>query len=300
MEVTMSKSVAIARTGRIAGALTGLVFGASALWPALAVEETAPPNFAPDSIAGWIAVPGGFKPPGSGPGPIVNDPAHPQIVNLLPNYPPSGRIQGGQPTFPIADLTNPILQPWAREELRRRNERILSGKTGYSRQASCWPIGVPGFLLHGVQPVYFIQIAKEVVMVWQEDYQTRRVYLNVPHSAKPAPSWFGESVGHYEGDTLVIDTIGMNDQTWIDNFRTPHTDRLHVVERFHMIDGGKTLEVNVHVEDPGAFTTPWNTIQRYGRVQFGPLIEVSCAEGSTNNYLKQDMEPIPQANKADF
>jgi hypothetical protein len=151
-----------------------------------------------------------------------------------------------------------------------------------------------------VQPVYFIQTAKEVVMVWQEDYQTRRVYLNVPHSAKPAPSWFGESVGHYEGDTLVVDTIGMNDQTWIDNYRTPHTDRLHVVERFHMIDGGKTLEVDVHVEDPGAFTTPWNTIQRYGRVQFGPLIEVSCAEGSTNNYLKQDMEPIPQANKPDF
>jgi hypothetical protein len=300
MEVTMSKSAAIARTGRIAGALTGLVFGASALWSALAVEATAPPNFSPDSIVGWIAVPGGFKPPASGPGPIVNDPAHPQIVNLLPNYPPSGRIQGGQPTFPVADLTNPILQPWAREELRKRNERILSGKTGYSRQASCWPIGVPGFLLHGVQPVYFIQTAKEVVMVWQEDYQTRRVYLNVPHSAKPAPSWFGESVGHYEGDTLVVDTIGMNDQTWIDNFRTPHTDRLHVVERFHVIDGGKTLEVNVHVEDPGAFATPWNTIQRYGRVQFGPLIEVSCAEGSTNNYLKQDMEPIPQAAKPDF
>jgi hypothetical protein len=300
MEVTMSRSAAIARTGRIAGALTGLVFGASALWSALAVEAASPPNFSPDSIVGWIAVPGGFKPPASGPGPIVNDPAHPQIVNLLPNYPPSGRIQGGQPTFPVADLTNPILQPWAREELRKRNERILSGKTGYSRQASCWPIGVPGFLLHGVQPVYFIQTAKEVVMVWQEDYQTRRVYLNVPHSAKPAPSWFGESIGHYEGDTLVVDTIGMNDQTWIDNFRTPHTDRLHVVERFHVIDGGKTLEVNVHVEDPGAFATPWNTIQRYGRVQFGPLIEVSCAEGSTNNYLKQDMEPIPQAAKPDF
>jgi hypothetical protein len=300
MEVTMAKSASIPRTGRIAGALIGLVFGVSVLWPALAVDAKAAPNFAPDSIVGWIAVPGGFKPPASGPGPISNDPAHPQVVNLLPNYPPSGRIQGGQPTFPVADLTNPILQPWAREELRKRNERILSGKTGYSRQASCWPIGVPGFLLHGVQPVYFIQTAKEVVMVWQEDYQTRRVYLNVPHSAKPAPSWFGESVGHYEGDTLVVDTIGMNDQTWIDNYRTPHTDRLHVVERFHMIDGGKTLEVNVHVEDPGAFTTPWNTIQRYGRVQFGPLIEVSCAEGSTTNYLKQDMEPIPQTAKPDF
>jgi hypothetical protein len=114
------------------------------------------------------------------------------------------------------------------------------------------------------------------------------------------PSWFGESVGHYEGDTLVVDTIGMNDQTWIDNYRTPHTDKLHVIERFHMIDGGKTLEVNVHVEDPGAFTMPWNAIQRYGRAEFGPMIEVSCAEGMTNNYFNLDAEPIPQANKADF
>jgi len=80
------------------------------------------------------------------------------------------------------------------------------------------------------------------------------------------PSWFGESVGRYEGDTLVVDTVGMNDKTYIDSYRTPHTEKLHVVERFRMIEGGKTLEVKVHVEDPGAFTTPWDAIQRYRRV----------------------------------
>ena len=285
---------------RAAGIVAGLAFAGIALWPALGAETAAPPNFSPDSIVGWIAVPGGFKPPASGPGPIANDRAHPQVVNLLPNYPPSGRIQGGQPTFPVSDIDNPILQPWAKEELRKRNERILSGGTGFGRQASCWPMGVPGFLLQGVQPVYITQTAKEVVMVWQEDYQTRRIFLNVPHSAHPKPSWYGESVGHYEGDTLVVDTIGLNNQTWIDNYRTPHTDKLHVVERFHLIDGGKTLEVNIHVEDPGAFTVPWNAIQRYGRAEFGPMIEVSCAEGMLNNYFKQDVEPIPQAAKPDF
>ena len=278
--------------------LAALVCAGASLWPAVGAEPV--PDFSTDSRIGWIAVPGGFKQPASGPGPVTNDPAHPQAVNLLPNYPPSGRIQGPQPTFPVSDISNPILQPWAREELRKRNERILSGGTGFGRQASCWPMGVPGFLLHGVQPVYFIQSAKEVIMVWQEDYQTRRIFLNVPHSAHVTPSWYGESVGHYEGDTLVVDTIGMNDQTWIDNYRTPHTDKLHVIERFHMIDGGKTLEVNVHVEDPGAFTTPWNTIQRYGRAEFGPMIEVSCAEGMTNNYFHLDVEPIPQASKPDF
>jgi len=285
-------------THRFAAGLAGLLCAGAALWPAVGAEPV--PDFSTDSRIGWIAVPGGFKQPASGPGPITNDPAHPQVVNLLPNYPPSGRIQGPQPTFPVSDINNPILQPWAREELRKRNERILSGGTGFGRQASCWPMGVPGFLLQGVQPVYFIQTTKEVIMVWQEDYQTRRIFLNVPHSAHPKPSWFGESVGHYEGDTLVVDTIGMNDQTWIDNYRTPHTDKLHVIERFRMIDGGKTLEVNVHVEDPGAFTMPWDAIQRYGRAEFGPMIEVSCAEGMTNNYFNLDAEPIPQANKPDF
>jgi hypothetical protein len=136
-------------------------------------------------------------------------------------------------------------------------------------------------------------------MIWQDDHQVRHVYLNVPHSAQVKPSWFGESVGHYEGDTLVVDTIGMNDQTYVDNYRTPHTDRLHVVERFHMIEGGKTLEVNVHVEDPGAFITPWNAIQRYRRVEQGPILESFCAENNAN-YFNQDVESMPEADKPDF
>ena len=69
-------------------------------------------------------------------------------------------------------------------------------------------------------------------MTSQFDHQYRHIYLNVPHSADIKPSWFGESVGHYEGDTLVVDTIGLNDRTFIDDYLTPHTDKLHVVERF--------------------------------------------------------------------
>src|SRR5437764_9665362 len=117
----------------------------------------------------------------------------------------------------------------------------------------------------GPDPLVFIQTPGQVRIIWREDNQSRRVYMNVPHSANLKPSWFGESVGHYEGDTLVVDTIGLNDRTFIDNFRTPHTDKLHVVTRIHLIEGGKTLEVNLHVEDPGAFTTPWNATQHYRR-----------------------------------
>src|SRR5690349_1286145 len=143
------------------------MIAATGLALATGVSRESPPNFAPASILGWIAVPGAFHPPARGPGRITNAPAHPLVIHLLPNYPASGRIQGGQPTFPVADINNPILQPWAREELRKRNEWILSGGTGFGRQASCWPMGTPGFLLQGVQPVYFIQTAKEIVMIWQ-------------------------------------------------------------------------------------------------------------------------------------
>ena len=78
-------------------------------------------------------------------------------------------------------------------------------------------------------------------MTWGQDFQLRRIYLNVPHSSNPQPSWYGESVGHYEnGDTLVVDTIGMNDKTYVDNYRTPHTDKLHVVERFTLARDGQS------------------------------------------------------------
>jgi hypothetical protein len=76
--------------------------------------------------------------------------------------------------------------------------------------------------------------------------------MNVPHASNPRPSWYGDSVGHYEGDTLVVDTIGTNDKTYVDNYRTPHSTKLHVVGRFQIVDDGKALEAKVRVEDPGS------------------------------------------------
>jgi hypothetical protein len=178
---------------------------------------------------------------------------------------------------------------------------------GFTARARCWPAGVPAFLTYPVFPIYFIQSATEVLMMWGGDSQTslRRVHLNVPHSRNPTPSWFGESVGHYEnGDTLVVDTIGMNDRTYVDNYRTPHTTQLHVVERFKLIEGGTWLEVHARIEDPGAFTTPWNAVQRYRRVEEGPvqeigLQEIVCAENN-GDHFGQGLVPIPQDDTPDF
>jgi hypothetical protein len=269
----------------MASALATLAAGA-----ALSAEGSsvgaAVPDFSTNAV-GWIAQGVNFQMPPYGPHHVVNDPAYP--------FKPPGR--GEAPTFRVADLTNPILQPWAREELKKRNERIIGGGTGYTRQVSCWPMGVPAFLLYPAQPIYFVQAPNEVLMISQMDQQVRHVYLNKFHSTNVKSSWYGESVGHYEGDTLVVDTIGMNNQTWIDNYRTPHSERLRVIERFHMINGGKTLEVNVHVEDPGAFTMPWNAVQRYDRVDQGPLSEFICPE---NNMNVGDIDPMPVAENPDF
>ncbi len=300
-----------ARTGPM---LAGILFTAGAATAATAPatsQTAAPPNFAPNPSVGWVVYSGEFMPPPSGAGPVRRDPAHPRVSN--DDY----RASGAQPTFAMGDLASPILQPWAREVLRKRNELVLSGKAAFPRQASCWPVGVPAFLLYPVQPVYFIQSPKEVVMIWQADHQVRRVYLTDKHSAQIKTSWYGESIGHYEGDTLVVDTIGLDARTAVDGFQTPHTEQLHVVERFHLIDNAKSLEVNLHVEDPGAFTMPWNAIQRYRRVEpdvaknpdplnpvsstsaEGPMIEASCAE-NPNSLMGMASIPVPQTIKPDF
>jgi hypothetical protein len=273
-----------------------------ALWPALAAETSAIPNFGMDSRVGWIAgVPGSneplgddFLPPPSGPGPVVSDKDHPYIDNQY------AVRTGKQPTFHVADLSNPILQPWVREELRKINKRVLAGEAVFTPKERCWPIGVPGWLLYPAQPVYFLQTPKEVVLIWAEDNMVRHIYLTDKHSPNVKASWFGDSIGHYEnGDTLVVDTIGLNTRTFVDQFRTPHSEQLHVVERYRIIEDGKALEAIATVEDPGAFTTPWRGMQRYRRVEQGPMGEQVCAENNSS-FFGLEVEPIPTADKPDF
>jgi hypothetical protein len=124
--------------------------------------------------------------------------------------------------------------------------------------------------------------------------------MNVPHSKNVKPSWYGESVGHYEnGDTLVIDTIGQNDKTFIDNYRTPHTSQIHVTERWKLAADAQTVDVTVYVEDPGAFTTPWTAVQRWRRVELAPILQVPCNENNDDHFT-QGLVPLAHADKPDF
>jgi len=210
-------------TATLRGFLAILVCGSAIFVARPLAGQSTQPVFSPSPNVGWISYGPEFIPAPSGPQPVTFDSAHPFINNAIEYNAarPGTKDESQQPTFAVADLTNPILQPWAREELRKLNERVLAGRPLYSRESSCLPMGVPGFLLYVVNPVFFLQTPKEVVMIATDDIQVRHVYLNVPHSRNPKPTWYGESVGRYEGDTLVVDTIGLSTKAFVDNYRTP-------------------------------------------------------------------------------
>ena len=283
--MSMSVSKCALKTRVLAtGVLVGLAATAAVAQQATP-PKTSPPDFAANQ-AGSIPIGQDFLPvPGALP-PVAADPAHPYVPNGV----------GRQPTYRIADLSNPNLKPWVKERMRKDNDEVLAGKVAFTPRASCMPAGVPVFMTYSrFEPIHFIQTPKEVVMIFAGDQQVRHVYLDVPHSANPKPSWYGESVGHYEGDTLVVDTIGQNSKTFVDNYRTPHSEQLHVTERWRLTDGGKALEVRFRVEDPEAFNAPWSAVQPFRRVQ-EEFREQVCAENveHASGYL------IPVAAKPDF
>src|SRR4029077_20151392 len=114
-----------------------------------ATTQAAPPNFAPNANVGWYAYNRQFIPPPSGPGPVQQDPERPYVSN------DEFRVSGKQPTEQLADLNNPILQAWATALVRQRNELVLAGKPANPPHASCWPVGVPGFILRPMtEPMY--------------------------------------------------------------------------------------------------------------------------------------------------
>jgi hypothetical protein len=139
-----------------------------------------------------------------------------------------------------------------------------------------------------------------VWMIWQRDHLVRHVALTDQHSEHITPSWFGDSIGHYEnGDTLVVDTIGLSTKnSYIDNYRTPHTEKLHVVERFTIEPDGKHLVAVVKVDDPDTFNAPLYMQQRWFKMN-EPMKETVCAENNAD-FFNQNLFPLPQADKSDF
>jgi hypothetical protein len=254
-----------------------------------------------------------FVPPASGPGPVTNR---------------SRRKDNGTSDYAqlVGDYTNPILQPWAAEVVRKKGELSLAGVTYANPANQCWPEPVPFLFKHMAMQI--LQPPDKIVMLFNEDHEVRYVRMNEPHPAKVTPSWHGDAVGRYEGDTLVIDTVGIKTDrpyAMVDLFGTPYTGKLHVVERYQLLDyeaakdglaraakenwrpagpvdstnyKDKYLQVHFTIEDEGAFTTPWTASVIYLRDRL-EWPEVSCAENPFGFHSDKDVG-IPRADKPDF
>lgn len=229
----------------------------------------------------------------------------------------------------IGDDENPILKPSAAEAVRRAGAISRTGTNFPTPSNQCWPMAPPniwrsmGFMI--------VQKPDEVTLLYNVDQFFRKVRINGTHPANVEPSWYGDSIGHYEGDTLVIDTVGIKPGRYsmVDNYGSPQTETLHVVERIRLIDkdaalramaeterlsgrvevemgaasidqnhNGPGLQVVFTVEDPAVFTAPWSAAVTYARA-LGGWEERVCAEG-IHNFIDGKDADAPRADKIDF
>ena len=222
----------------------------------------------------------GIEAPLSGPGPVVNKSRRRQTVDIDGRrLPPANAPLVSSAIQLVGDYANPILQPWAADVVRKKGELSLAGVTFQSPSNTCWPEPVPYLFKH--MAMQMLQLPDQIVMLFNENHEVRRVRMNQLHPAKLTPSWHGDAVGHYEGDTLIVDTIGIKtmDVVPLDRFGTPHTEKLHVVERIRKTNA-KELRIDYRIEDPGAFTTPFDAVALFH--PFKEWDEETCAENNVD------------------
>jgi len=247
--------------------------------------------------------------------------APPPIGNLYRL--PSG---SSDPARPVGDYNNPILKPAASAIIRQRSERALQGKTFPDPSTRCAPYPPP-FVAAMQLALQMLQTKDGITILYNQDDQVRHVRLNGKHPDHVTPSWKGDSIGHYEGDTLVVDTVGIKTDALavVDRYGTPLGEGAHIVERYRLIDaadakraqelhekeaghlGGpppddkypKGLDLQITIENPAYFTKPLPVRVTYRR-STAEWLEQVCAENPDNGYAKAESPPIPKAEKPDF
>ncbi len=280
--------------------------------PARAAESNAP---MPDFSGRWARNSFAYETPGAGLGPVEN-------ASRLP----SGARDS---TTLVGDIANPILTPRTAQIVKRFGEISKSGIGFPDPNNQCWPEGPP--YIFRVLDTQILQQPDRIVILYSFDHQVRHIRLNQPHPARVTRSWYGDSVGHFEGDTLVVDTVGIKvgPFSMIDRFGTPYSGALHLVERFRLIDRdaakvamernerengrigpdggggladpndtGKALQIAFTVEDPNVFTAPWSATVTYRR-NIATWPERICAENLHNYGVAEDPK-VPMAAKPDF
>jgi len=262
-----------------------------------------------------------FEPPPSGPGPVVRAERKADGTTIVQD-PCCTLVQRW-----LGDHNSPILKLEAAEAVKKFGELSFKGTVTPDLHNTCWP-EPPPYVMGLHFGMHILQLRDEVTLVYLLHNTVRHVHLNARHPDGLTPSWQGHSVGWYEGDTLVVDTIGIKvaPLSMVDPFGTPHSRALHVVERYRLLDGEvaaeaqrkhgaiyrptppygrgtidpdtakKGLQVEFTVEDEAVFTTPWSGRVTYRRL-IGDWPEALCAENP--QFFGMDA-PVPTAHTPDF
>jgi len=221
-------------------------------------------------------------------------PAHaPDLSGLWAPRPDGIRINtwdssdpfGGKPE--LAPMT-----PWAAAKWKEARPPFGAKQTfadiNDPVQRYCDPPGITRIWMYPWE-FTMIQTPKVVYILYEFTRVWRSVAMDQEHPKDPDSTWMGDSIGRYEGDTLVIDTVGLSDKTWLDHTGHPHTDSLHVVERLRRVDPN-TLELGVSIDDPKAYTKSFSG-KKYFVSTSSPMGEALCAYSEMDSFQKSVIEP---------
>jgi hypothetical protein len=214
---------------------------------------------------------------GSGAAPAGSAPPNPDPKNFEGVW----WLKGYEYMIGPAPGIEPPLKPQYMDILKRRIRAKNAGKPETDTSTQCFPHGMPR-LMESPYPIEIVQTPGRVTILHEVAHEVRRFYLDQPHPKDLKISYLGHSVARWEGDTLVVDTVGINAASFIDDEGSSHSDKEHIVERFHKIDGGRQLEVDTTVEDPVTLERPYS-YKRY--FQWRPDVrpaEYVCEENNRN------------------
>jgi hypothetical protein len=149
----------------------------------------------------------------------------------------------------------------------------------------CYPPGVPRIYLFNV-PMEIFAVPGRVLIVHEFGHYIRQIWTDGrPHPSDPNPSWMGDAIGRWEGNTLVVDTIGFNDKTWLDQVGHPHSDALHLVERIRRT-APDMLQIDFTFDDPKAYTKPWTGTKQFKLRPDWQISEYVCEENFSNKEIQ--------------
>ncbi len=198
----------------------------------------------------------------------------------------------GQVMWPQNPHREPPFSAWGRERWDKHLKAMIASAPIADPATSCIPHGVPRIVI-APYPVQIVQTPGLVTMLYEVNHNIRLVHLNQPLPKNPKITMMGYSVGHWEGDTLVVETVGLDDSAILDEAGTPHSTKLKVTERIRKIDGGSLLEETMTFEDPIAYTAPWSSRSVLAWRPDIPLTEYVCEENNRNPVAADGSTAVP-------